>query len=103
MRYNCETCKYNNGKQVVSKGEEPCYSCLTADEVFLKYEAASTNADHIRSMDDVELANFLSGLSMGCVNCPMYYPEENDECVKHCNTAWQEWLKQESVDKGNAE
>ena len=58
-----------------------------------------TNADRIRSMGDIELGNFLSGLCNGCVNCPMYYPEENDECVKNCNSAWQEWVKQESEEK----
>lgn len=57
-----------------------------------------TNADRIRNMGDTELANFLSGLCDGCINCPMYYckSEEDDECMKRCNSAWQEWVRKEA-------
>ena len=55
-----------------------------------------TNADRIRKMGDTELANFLSGLCNGCVNCPMYYFGEVDECIKHCNSFWQKWVRKEA-------
>lgn len=62
-------------------------------------QRAMTNADRIRKMGDIELANFLSGLCDGCINCPMYDEWQigtADECGKHCNSSWQNWVKRES-------
>ena len=94
----CETCVYYPPSSCDGK---PCTQCdpeSPFQNCYVKNEEDSkpTNADRIRNMGDIELANFLSGLTMcGCFNCPMY-PEEDDDCVKNCNTAWQNWLKQES-------
>lgn len=75
------------------------YANLPKDiDFFVQYKEPQpmTNADRIRNMSDTELANYLSGLCDGCVNCPMYYSEEDDECIKHCNSAWQEWVRKEA-------
>ena len=95
MSGNCKTCKHNNGRQVVSKGEEPCFSCLTADEAFLKYESNGelTNADRIRAMTDEEMAELFARVT-DCGECPHdRWPgcSVNEEsCVKR----WLEWLRQ---------
>lgn len=99
MNCNCKTCKYNNGKQVVNKDEEPCYSCLTADEAFLKYETASsmTNADHIRTMTDEELTIFLAETSRCSEWCNLYEKckTKTHDSYSVCLETWYEWLKEE--------
>ena len=87
----------SNGNEVFDNGDERIvlYSDSEAKNIFSPAKPI-TNADRIRSMGDIELGNFLSGLSYGCVNCPMYLYEETDtDCGTHCNSSWQKWLKQE--------
>lgn len=85
MSANCKTCKHNDGRMVVSKGEEPCYSCLASGKEFPKYEAdiqRITNADRIRAMSDEELAKY--------VCCP------HDQCIDldaPCDKCVLSWLK----------
>jgi hypothetical protein len=52
-----------------------------------------SNADHIRSMTDEELADFMSAfceMSDDCKKCPLFgrCPESDQACW------WEEWLKQ---------
>lgn len=116
----CETCVYYPPSSCDGKPCTQCdperlfHNCYVNKEDYITKErmdkrlammhklypdAKPSNADRIRNMGDIELANFLSGLTNGCVNCPMYYPEEDDECIKRCNSAWQEWVRKESEDK----
>lgn len=100
----CQTCIYYPPSSCDGK---PCTQCDPENpfqNCYVKKEADSkpTNADRIRNMGDIELANFLSGLTYGCVNCPMYDEWQigtADECGKNCNSSWQEWVRKESEDK----
>ena len=56
-------------------------------------EAIKTNADHIRSMTDEELAGFLSP-SFSCYGCPARLFCEKDEAGTDCNELVANWLKQ---------
>lgn len=92
-------CKYetSNGRC----GLKDCYAyrhkCYT--EEFCKCHQPQTNADHIRAMNDEELAKFLECFGL-CHYCTEHYrlgelriyaDEKCDEkCVEHCL----EWLEQ---------
>lgn len=52
-----------------------------------------TNADHIRSMTDEELAGFLSP-TFSCYGCPARTYCERDEIGVDCNELVASWLKQ---------
>ena len=52
-----------------------------------------TNAQHIRSMTDEELAGFLSP-SFSCYGCPARLFCEKDEVGTDCNELVANWLKQ---------
>lgn len=83
------------GKEVVL----PCSyaGCSLFGDCLVAYEKATakpmTNADHIRSMTDEELADFMSAfceMSDDCKKCPLFggCPESDQACW------WEEWLKQ---------
>ena len=51
-----------------------------------------TNADHIRSMSDEELADYLGGLvALDCYACPLKPCDYEKECEK----VWLDWLRKE--------
>jgi hypothetical protein len=52
-----------------------------------------TNADHIRSMTDEELAGFLSP-GFSCYGCPARVFCEKEEAGTDCNELVANWLKQ---------
>lgn len=88
-KMNCASCKYAFLNMFVV----PCCNCNEGSEFKPK-----TNADHIRSMTDEELARMLA---IGCHEtreCPTIwnpiYPY--DEVVESCEKCWFEWLKEES-------
>lgn len=50
-----------------------------------------TNADHIRSMTDEELANLLS---TACLGCPVVGCKLHNYASYGCRKAFENWLKQ---------
>ena len=89
----CERCRY----YMASPLQEPCESChwdgtIGQDPTNWK---APTNADRIRAMSDVELAEWIWGVA-----CPGFPAASFGSCPegqeKSCSECWLEWLRQEA-------
>lgn len=72
------------------------------DLSYKKYEPKQTNADHIRSMTDVELTRLITSGEF-CAICPCckYYTTEdcyieNEGAQKNCEKGIMEWLQSEA-------
>jgi len=84
MKKDCDTCRHFK----VDFDDLPCSGCRD----FEKWEAV-TNADHIRSMTDEELAEFIATtFENGRVSVFAIYPELTEN---HCGL---DWLKQPKED-----
>ena len=73
------------------KDGRPCIyreECVEPEE-----QKPQTNADHIRSMTDEELAGFLSP-TFSCYGCPARLHCERDDVGVDCNELVADWLKQ---------
>ena len=99
MSYN-KKCRWFSMEYVGNPGAVPscnrdaaleAFDCSTCEEN--PNNAKRTNADLIRSMNDVELAQFMKG-------CPPGFIQARD-CLSftNCFPCWLDWLKQE-VDNG---
>ena len=59
MEKNCFNCKYY--EQPSFEMKEYCWECLRQEELYTGWDRKHiTNADHIRSMSDDELAEFIA-------------------------------------------
>lgn len=86
MKRDCDTCRYFN----TDFDQLPCSACSR----FSKWETA-TNADHIRSMTDEELAVFIANIfENGKTSVFAVYPELRK------NRCGLDWLKQPYEDRG---
>lgn len=91
MREDCDTCRYSE----VDFSYLPCSACIGCS----KWEAP-TNADHIRSMTDEELAKWLDEDLSCCCYCSEDARLENEpllhgeKCDEQCKKHLLDWLKQ---------
>ena len=89
-------CKYEgtgvwNGRCVGTKEVDPCPGYDKCKKYKPNY---TTNADHIRSMSDEELADWIAGMSTICECCA-----ELNECASprgfnRCSHGVKDWLQQ---------
>lgn len=88
------------------------YPCTDGMSVMLKSCPAffpipkpQTNADRIRLMSDEELTIFLAETSRCSDWCNLYEKckTKTDRSYSVCLETWNEWLKQEAVDKDGIE
>ena len=67
MEKNCFNCKYYDQPSLSMK--EYCWECLRQEELYTGWERKTiTNADHIRSMSDEELAEFIARQRFSTIN-----------------------------------
>ena len=92
MKRGCVTCKY----RFCSVTCAPCDNCAMSGDAYSEW-VARTNADHIRSMTDEELAEWF-GMSERM--CPDGFSEtiDCDACPEVCTGHWLLWLKEEVKD-----
>lgn len=86
-----EKCKYEgtgiwNGRCVGTKEVDPCPGYDNCEQYKPNY---TTNADHIRSMSDEELAEFIKNIKVRATLCKSV--KNNDAFEELCSA---EWLKQ---------
>lgn len=92
----CQVCRYAGN----TKDKQPCAACIGYSKY--EYEKPQTNADHIRSMSDEALAQYLYALSNKdfeltfCQNKPECLTlVDTDEGVpeEHCRACLLEYLQ----------
>ena len=87
----CTKCIYNiNNECEIGGWTIPKVGCPDGKE------KPKTNADRIRSMTDLELANWLIMTHV----CTAHFKDEWCKRMRNCQACWLEWLKQPAVDNG---
>ena len=79
------------GKCKIQRGRPVCNSCFSYDKFI---PIAITNADHIRSFSDDELAEFIKQVSTDSMETISFGAKEYEEIWEHKETALQ-WLQSE--------
>ena len=64
------------------------------EEWFEIVEAHKTNADHIRSMNDEELAAWIASMTTVCECCAEINECESPKCFNKCLHGVEDWLQQ---------
>lgn len=73
---------------------------LTPEEISVVRNKPVSNADHIRSMSDEDLAEFMRSM-MDCVSCENTFSFKCDGNYNHCLPVCLKWLKQPAGEDKN--